>query len=727
MLQLYLEGLSCSSCAGKIEDAVSKLPQVKGASISFAASTFNIELESGEDETLVLEKVEKIIKRIEPQVIVSRKDSNKMYSEDGISCVSCGTDNAPVKSVEKKKSILRYFLTNYRLLAGIMIYLTAALMGYYQENYLVLYLAAYFLIGYDVIKSAIRNIMNKELFDENFLMFIATVGAFSIGEFSEGVAVMLFYEIGEVFQSYAVDSSRKSIKDLIDIKAEYANRYEGGALTKVTPETLIVGDIILIKPGEKVPVDGEIVEGSSMMDTSPLTGESIPRSAREGDKVLSGFINTTSSLKMKVEKVYEDSAVAKILYLIENASSKKSNTEKLITKFARYYTPIVVLFAVLISVVPPLVTGDPFSQWLQRGLIFLVVSCPCALVISIPLGYFGGVGAASGQGILIKGTQYLEALKNMDTIVFDKTGTLTKGVFEVTEIITAKDETVESIVEAAAAAEAYSNHPIARSITKFYKKNIDLDTVKDYIENPGRGVKASYQGQSIIAGNQQLMMENGIAIINPKEAGTIVHVARDKKYLGYMLITDEIKSNTLSLVDDLKKEGIKKTVMFTGDHKNIAEYIKGILEIDEVKAELLPQDKVFEFERLKSLQSSKKTIGFVGDGINDAPVLAMADVGISMGSLGSDAAIEASDIVLMKDDPSKIVLGIRIAKYTHKIIIQNIFFALGVKILVMILGTLGYANMWSAVFADVGVALIAVLNVSRIFYAGKKMDKPAAA
>ncbi|SHF06903.1 heavy metal translocating P-type ATPase [Alkalibacter saccharofermentans] len=723
MFKIILEGLNCTSCAGKIEERTNKISGVKRANLNFVSSTMEIEFEDEKLKENIISQIKKIVNKLEPHVNVRIKDRDE--EEIHLNLTSdevCDISNEKREnSKTEKKGIVPYFFTNYRLLAGIGIYIYALFFSGVVLPSLFWYLAGYMLIGFDVIKSALRNIVRREIFDENFLMFIATVGAFSIGEYGEGVAVMLFYEVGEVFQSYAVDNSRRSIKELVDLKAMHANKYSNGKIERVFPESLNLGDEILIKPGEKMPVDGEIYEGRSLFDTSALTGESLPRELSVGDKVLGGFINSTSAVKAVVKKTYRDSAVAKILDLIENAGAKKSNTEKFITKFARYYTPAVVSMAVAISIIPTIVTGDPFSEWLHRGLIFLVISCPCALVISIPLGYFGGIGAASKEGILIKGSQYLEALKNMETVVFDKTGTLTKGIFQVTQVVLAEGVQKDEFMECAALAESMSNHPIGASIMKAYNKELSLHKIEKHTDIGGKGVKVIYDGIEILAGNHKLMEDAGIKYLDFMDIGTVVHVASGGKYLGYILIADEIKDGSLGLVEDLKSEGIKKTVMFTGDHKNIADYVAGILNMDEVKSELLPQEKVEHFEILKKDKRSNATIGFVGDGINDAPVLAMADIGISMGSLGSDAAVEASDIVLMKDDPKKLVQGIKIAKYTNKIVVQNIVFALGIKGVVMLLGALGYASMWAAVFADVGVTLIAVLNVSRIFYVGGKL------
>jgi len=580
---------------------------------------------------------------------------------------------------------------------------------------LILFGLAYILVGTEVLIKSIKNIIRGQVFDENFLMSIATIGAFAIGEYPEGVAVMLFYQLGELFQDIAVNRSRKSIKALMDIRPDYANLKYGDDIKKVAPEEVKIGDIIIVKPGEKVPLDGKIVDGSSMVDTTALTGESLPRDIETGDEILSGFVNINGILTVEVTKEFGDSTVSKILDLVENASSKKAPTENFITKFARYYTPIVVFVALGLAVIPPLVVpGALFSDWLYRALIFLVVSCPCALVVSIPLGFFGGIGGASKNGILIKGSNYLEALNNVDTIVFDKTGTLTKGVFKVTEVKTIAEVNQEELLEYAAYAESYSNHPIALSILKAYGKNIDKNIIQDYKEISGHGTLAIIDGHSILAGNSKLMVSENIAFSNPDSIGTVVHVSFDKNYLGYLVISDEVKEDSRQAIIDLKNIGIKKIVMLTGDAKAVGNKVGEILGIDIVYAELLPDQKVQKLEELEQHKTSKGKLMFVGDGINDAPVLARADIGVAMGGLGSDAAIEAADIVIMTDEPSKIISAIKVAHRTRRIVWQNILFAFAVKAVVLILGAGGLATMWEAVFADVGVAFIAVLNAMRV-------------
>ncbi len=543
-------------------------------------------------------------------------------------------------------------------------------------------------------------------------MVIATIGAFAIKQYPEAVSVMLFYQIGELFQDYAVNRSRKSISSLMDIKPEFANVQRENHIVKLSPEDVVVGDIIIVKPGERVPLDGKVIKGETFVDTSALTGESVQRKLKEGSEILSGFINNTSLINVEVTKSYEQSTVTKILDLVENASSRKAPTENFITKFAKYYTPVVVFAAVALAIIPPLVIeGAVFSDWLYRALIFLVISCPCALVISVPLGFFGGIGAASKKGILVKGGNYLEALNSVDTVVFDKTGTLTKGVFNVTEIVSMEGVNKDELLEIAALGESFSNHPIALSILQYYGKAVEKDAIKNYEEISGYGIRATVKDRQLLLGNKKLMGKENIKYREIDSYGTVVHVAVDNEYWGYLIISDEIKEDSKEAIEELKKIGVNKVVMLTGDSKFVADKVGKELQIDEIYSELLPVDKVNKFEELY-----KNKIGnllFVGDGINDAPVLGRADIGVAMGGLGSDAAIEASDVVIMTDEPSKIVTAISVAKRTRKIVMENIIFALGVKFLVLILGALGMANMWEAVFADVGVSLIAVVNSMR--------------
>ena len=577
-----------------------------------------------------------------------------------------------------------------------------------------IYIVAYIIVGFEIVKKAVRNIARGKVFDENFLMTIATLGAFGIGEFPEAVAVMLFYQVGELFQSYAVDKSRKSISNLMDIRPDFANIEKNGKLEKVDPDEVEIGDIIVVKPGEKIPLDGLIVEGRTSLDTKALTGEALPREVIEGEEVLSGCINLNGAIKVKVTKEFGESTVSKILDLVENASSKKSKSENFITKFAQYYTPIVVIIAVLLAIIPPLVIeGAMFTNWLYRALSFLVVSCPCALVISIPLSFFGGIGGASKMGILIKGSNYLEAISNTEIIVFDKTGTLTEGVFEVQKIEPV-NISKEELLKIAAYAENFSNHPISVSLKKAYNKTINEDEIKKSEEIAGMGIIARIGEQDVLVGNEKLMKEKEIQFEKVDEVGTILYVAIENKYVGYILIADKIKKDSKDAILKLKKNNIKQTVMLTGDKKDVGESVAKELGLDKVYTELLPDGKVEKVEELLKGKSEKGKLAFVGDGINDAPVLALADIGIAMGGLGSDAAIEAADVVLMTDEPSKIVNAIQLSKKTMRIVKENIVFAITVKIAVLILSALGIATMWAAVFADVGVSVIAIINALRV-------------
>ena len=577
-----------------------------------------------------------------------------------------------------------------------------------------IYIISYLIVGLDVLVEAIKNIFKGEVFDENFLMTIATIGAFAIGEYPEAVAVMLFYQVGEMFQSYAVDKSRKSIASLMDIRPDFANIKKNGSIEKVSPDKISIGDIIIVKPGEKVPLDGTIVDGNSMLDTSALTGESVPREVSIGDEVLSGSINQNGLIEIKVTKSFGESTVSKILDLVENASSKKSKSENFISKFAKYYTPIVVVIAVLLAIIPPIIFKETeFIQWLYRALTFLVVSCPCALVISIPLGFFGGIGGASKLGVLVKGSNYLEALSKTEVVVFDKTGTLTEGVFEVKKV-NSVDITKEDLIKYAAYAESFSNHPIANSLKKAYGKDIDNKKISETHELSGLGVNAVVDGKEVFVGNEKLMQEKNIEYIKCNEIGTILYVAINNQFKGTIIISDKIKADAKKAIEKLKKNNVKKIVMLTGDKKAVGESVAKELGLDEVYTELLPNDKVEKVEELMKSKSEKGKLAFVGDGINDAPVLAISDIGIAMGGLGSDAAIEAADVVLMTDEPSKVVDAIKISKKTLKIVKQNIIFAIVVKILVLILSAIGLSNMWQAVFADVGVSVLAILNALRV-------------
>lgn len=595
------------------------------------------------------------------------------------------------------------------------IFFIAAIINIFNTEWLniVLYLVSFIIVGGDVVIRALKNITKGKIFDENFLMTIATVGAMLISEYAEGIAVMLFYQIGELFQDLAVDKSRRSIADLMDIRPDYANVKNGENITQTDPNDVKVGDIIIIKAGERVPLDAMVIEGSSMMDTSALTGESVPQTVEVGNELLSGCININGVITAQVTKEYGESTASKILDLVENASSKKSHSEKFITRFARYYTPVVVILAALLAIIPPLVIkGETFSVWIYRALTFLVVSCPCALVLSVPLTFFNGIGGASKKGILVKGSNYLEALAKTEIIAFDKTGTLTKGVFNVQEI---NPEAIskEDLLELAAYAESYSNHPISKSIIAAYAKEIDNNKVVNVEEIQGHGVSAIVDGKEVLAGNARLMEKMNISFTRVESIGTVVHVAVNKKYAGYILIADEIRDDSAQAIKEIKATNVKQTVMLTGDRKNVAEDVAAQLNIDRVYAELLPVDKVEKVEELLTQKSEKGKLAFVGDGINDAPVLARADIGIAMGGLGSDAAIEAADIVLMTDEPSKIVTAMRIAKKTLGVSNENVIFAIGIKIAVLILSALGITSMWAAIFADVGVTILAVLNSFR--------------
>lgn len=602
---------------------------------------------------------------------------------------------------------------------------------------LFLYFIPYFVIGWDILYKAVRNIKNGQIFDENFLMAVATIGAFGVNEYSEAVAVMLFYQVGELFQSYAVNRSRQSITDLMDICPEYANIEEDGQLKQVDPDDVEVGDIIVIKPGEKIPLDGKVVFGESMVDTSALTGESVPRTVKEGDDLVSGCVNGNGLLRAEVTKEFDDSTVAKILELVENASSKKAHVENFITRFARYYTPAVVIGAVVLAVIPPLFAGQSWAEWVRRACTFLVISCPCALVISVPMSFFSGIGAASKKGVLVKGSNYLEIMSKLHTVVFDKTGTLTKGEFKVARIYSVDEEAdttgngenesgesaengtdprsekQRKVLELAALAESYSDHPISRSIRDAWGKELDQSRVSDAQEISGHGVKVKIDGKMVLAGNGKLMDEEGISYTECDSIGTVVYVAEDGRFLGSIVIADGIKDGVKDAIQRLKRAGVSKTVMLTGDRRNVAEAVAKEIGLDEVHAQLLPGDKVDAVESMMKFLPESKKLAFVGDGINDAPVLSRADVGIAMGSMGSDAAIEAADVVLMDDDPGKIADIVRISRKTMGIVMQNIVFALGVKFVVLAMGAFGVANMWEAVFADVGVSVIAILNAMR--------------
>lgn len=696
---IYLEGIDCASCAKKIERAVGKINGIKASTVDFATQKLFVELTGDVKTDKLIDDIKKTVAHVEPEVSVSLKSENKGNEHDH------GHDH---KGSKTQQLIIRLAVSGA----------LTAIAAFSPLPFILdvsLFVIAYAIIGGDIVYRAFRNILKGQVFDENFLMTIATLGAFAVRQFPEGVAVMLFYQIGELFQEIAVNRSRKSISALMDIRPDYANLKVGNDIKKVAPEDISIGDVIIIKPGEKVPLDGKVIEGQSMVDTSALTGESVPREIEAGSDVLGGFINKNGLLTVEVTKVYGESTVAKILDLVQNASSKKAPTENFITKFARYYTPVVVIAAAALAFIPPLVIqGATFSEWIYRALVFLVISCPCALVVSIPLGFFGGIGGASKSGILVKGSNYLEALNAVKYVVFDKTGTLTKGVFDVTSIQPKNNLTSEELLEYAAFAEVHSNHPIALSIRKAYGQEIDESRIQNYNEISGHGIQVTVNGKEILAGNAKLMNKEHIAFEQKDVVGTLVHVAIDKQYGGYIVISDEVKEDSARAIQKLKELGIKKTVMLTGDAKSVGEAVGRKLGLDEIHAELLPDQKVDEIEKIDQQKTAKEKLIFVGDGINDTPVLARADVGIAMGGLGSDAAIEAADVVIMTDEPSKIATAINIAKRTRRIVWQNIIFAMGVKGIFLILGAVGFATMWEAVFSDVGVTLLAVLNAMRV-------------
>lgn len=706
---LSIEGLDCPNCAAKVERKINTLEGIKEANVDFLGKKIVVladEISENELVELIQTEVDKIEDGV--KVFVPKVQAGESSSE--------GEDTGKIK----KKLLIGGIL----FVLGIFVPKTLFIPK------LAVFLVSYLVIGGDVLLSAFKNILNGQVFDENFLMAIATIGAFAIGEYPEGVAVMLFYQLGELLQGIAVNNSRKSIVSLMDIRPDYANIKVGEGIKKVSPEEIKVGEIIVVKPGEKVPLDGKIVKGASTFDTSALTGESLPREAKAGDDVLSGFINKNGLIEIQVAKVFSESTVSKILYLMENAGSKKSKTENFITKFARYYTPAVVITALIVAIFPPLlIQGATFSDWIYRALIFLVVSCPCALVISIPLGFFGGIGGASRHGILIKGTNYLEVLNNLESVVMDKTGTLTKGIFKVTEVNVKnnikindfennKTELTKSLLlKYAAHIEKFSNHPIAQSIVAEYENSVskvDENVVKDFEEISGFGIKVNINNHQFLAGNSKLMNLGNITFDKKENLGTAIYLAADGKYIGNILISDEVKEDSARAIKGMKENGVKEIVMLTGDNEAIGKNIAEKLGIDKVFTELLPNEKVEKLEEIYKTKSEKGKVAFVGDGINDAPVLARADLGIAMGGAGSDAAIEAADVVIMNDEPSKIVTAIKIAKKTKEIVWQNITVAFAIKIVVMALGLFGDATMWEAVFADVGVALLAVLNATRV-------------
>ncbi|EIT86449.1 heavy metal-transporting ATPase [Fictibacillus macauensis ZFHKF-1] len=761
-----LEGLDCAHCATKIEQGVAQLDGVALCHVNFATKTMQLETAAGKEVTSAAKA---LIHQLEPDVTVrekKRKESQQVFMLQGLSCAHCATNieketsqlpqvtassvdfvarkltiiggtpsterteaivsivhrlKPEIKVIEDEGSAAQAQEKNHtkplimRILASSLLLGIATLLTLPESLTVALFIVAYLLIGGDVLLKAGRNIMRGHVFDENFLMAIATIGAFAIAQYPEGVAVMLFYQIGEFFQGIAVNRSRRSITALMDIRPDYANRKINEVIEKVPPEDLSIGETILVRPGEKVPLDGVIIEGRANVDTSALTGESVPQSVTVGDEILSGSINKDGVITVSVTKVYGESTVSKILELVQNASSKKAPTENLITKFAKYYTPFVVMAATALAFIPPLLIADAtFSQWIYRALVFLVISCPCALMVSIPLGFFGGIGGASKKGILVKGSNYLEALNDVKYVVFDKTGTLTKGVFKVTRIVPEASYTKEQLLLYAALAEAHSAHPIALSIRKAYGHSIDQTRIKKYQEIAGQGISVHIDDCHVLAGNEKLMRSHQLSVPPVHEMGTLVYIAINHTFAGYLLISDEIKEDAKEAILALKKLGIKKVMMLTGDAKHVALAVGKRLGLDEVHAELLPHQKVEQLDQLFAQKSSKEKLIFVGDGINDTPVLARADIGIAMGGLGSDAAIEAADVVIMTDEPSKIATGLALAKRTRRIVYQNITLALLVKTIFLAFGAFGYATMWEAVFSDVGVTLLAVLNAMRV-------------
>ena len=698
-----LKGLDCPNCSAKIEKEVGELDGVTSSTVNLMNQTLTVQAGTSVAASL-LDTVTTIVHSHEPDVEVSEKQL------EATAPVKKDKKTAVYNDEDKKRTI--------RLAVGAVVYAIGMALTVFAKlptlAELAFLIVAYVILGWDVVWQAVKNITRGQVFDEHFLMSVSTIGAFAIGEYPEAVAVMLFYQVGEFFQSLAVKRSRKSISDLMDICPDSATVKRNGVLQVVSPESVAVGEIIVVKPGEKIPLDGIVVDGESMLDTKALTGESVPRSIRKGDEALSGCINQSGLLTLKVTKSFGESTVSKITDLVENASARKAPTENFITTFARYYTPVVVGMAAVLAIIPPLVLGGGWSEWLRRGFVFLIVSCPCALVISIPLTFFGGIGAASKRGVLVKGSNYLEALNKVSVVVFDKTGTLTKGVFEVANIIPAAGYQKEQVLEYAAQAESYSNHPIAKSILATYGKPIDQKQFSGFEEISGHGISVMVQGKKVLAGNSKLMESEKIAYAACDAAGTKFYVAADGSYVGCILIADEVKPDSKCAIAELKKIGVEKTVMLTGDDERIGKSVADELGLDAYYAQLLPDQKVEKLEMLDKQKRQGSKLAFVGDGINDAPVLARADVGIAMGGLGSDAAIEAADVVLMTDEPSKLVEAIDVAKATKRIVMQNIVIALGIKSVFLVLGALGMAGMWEAVFGDVGVTIIAVLNAMRI-------------
>lgn len=696
---LELEGLNCASCAGKIEKLSSEIEGVESTNLDFITKKLKLEISEKSDKKEIINKTKAIINRLEPDVIVRDSSIESKIKND--------------QDLEESKR--KEYFNIWRIIISGILFLSAYIFKLEASSRFLIFLASYIIIGYKVIIIAFKNILAGVPFDENFLMTVATVGAFIIGEYPEGVAVMLFYNIGELFQDKAVNHSRNSIKALMDIRPDSANLVlKDESIKVVSPLDVHIGDYVLIKPGEKVPLDGLVVEGESTIDTSNITGESVPRKIKVGEDIISGVVNNHGLLKVKVSKEFGESTISKILDLVENASSKKAKTENFITKFAKYYTPIVVFIALAIGVVPSLIGMGQPREWAYRAFVFLVISCPCALVISIPLGFFGGIGAASKNGILIKGGNYLEALNDVDTLVFDKTGTITKGTFKVTEIFSYDGYSKDQILEMASLGESFSNHPIAKSILEYYQGPVDKSRIENYKEISGGGISVDIDGENVSLGNKRLLEKENVEVTVSETIGTLIYIAKDKKHIGTIIVSDELKDDIKETLVALKRnKGIKQTIMLSGDNEETAKKVANLAGIDQSFGNLLPIDKVNLLEDIMyKSEDNKKTI-FIGDGVNDAPVLARADIGIAMGGLGSDAAIEASDIVIMNDEISKISTAMKIAKKTKKIVTQNIALALALKLIVLSLGAFGLATMWQAVFADVGVTIIAVLNSIR--------------
>jgi len=698
-MRYLLQGLDCASCAAKIEAALQEVEGLERVRVAFATQSVELDPALAGVAQKVIDRVDPGVKLVEPPA---------------------SGDEKPLTAGDSNRRLAAIILSAILLVFGVLTSDWLHNSPWHISEYLV-FLAAYLPVAWGVLSKAGKNILRGRIFDENFLMTIATVGAFALHELPEAVGVMLFYAVGEHFQELAVNRSRGSIQNLLNLRSDHANLKVGDELRQVSPEEVQIGQRIVVKPGERVPLDGLVVAGDSLADTSALTGESVPRRVEPGAEILAGTVNGEGLLEVEVTRKYSDSSVARILRLVEDAASRKAPTEQLITKFARYYTPAVVFGALALALVPPLILpGAAFSDWVYRALILLVISCPCALVVSIPLGYFGGIGGMSRAGILVKGGNYLEALADVDMVVFDKTGTLTEGVFRVKDVLPQGDTTAEELLEWAALAEVHSSHPIARSIIEAYGRPPDQSLVTNYQELRGRGVKGTVSGRTVLAGNQRLLLDHGIAFAEPPAAGTVVHVALDQSYLGCLVIGDRIKTDAGPAIKELKSLGVSRTVMLTGDRQKQAAAVAGEVGVDTFFAELLPEDKVRQLEELASQVPRGKKIAFVGDGVNDAPVLVRADVGVAMGGIGSEAAIEAADVVLMDDRPLKLARGIELARYTRKIVYQNIAFALGVKAIFVGLGVLGMATMWEAVFADVGVALLAILNATRTLAYSKK-------